>query len=442
MAAGQEVAQKLLSLWLEVAKSFELPVSTYMRKKVIKPDQGNVHVEGKVDDVSAERREVNIPWPKVFLGIALVATVAGALFATKTLAGIDKNIAAAKEAARPANIKITKITTPQCPDCFNVDDAIATLKKQNVSVGEEKAVAFDSSEGQSLIKQFRIERVPTYIVAGEVAKKSIEGFIKGNGEIKNGTFVFTKVNPIFLATDTKKEMGKVTATILTDPSCSQCLDPKLTVEAYKKAGIKITDQKEVVWNSLEGQQLISQYKITKVPTFLFSSDIDYYDSVKANWTRIGTVEQDKTYIARNLFLPYRDLDKGQILGLIDIIYLTDSTCLDCYDPIKVQKPILTQGFGVGFSSERTVDVNSGAGQSLKDKYKITKVPTILLSPGADEYAALKGVWKSVGTVETDGEYVFRDMTKIGSVTYKDLTSNQIIGQGQPTRTGTTHTPTQ
>lgn len=373
-----------------------------------------------------EPKEVNIPWPKIFLGLALIATVAGALFATKTLSSIDKNIAAAKEAARPANIKLTKITTPSCADCFNVDDAVATLKKQNVSVGEEKAVAFDSSEGQSLIKQLGVERVPTYIVTGEVTKSSLEGFIKSNGEIKNDAFVFTKVNPIFIATDTKKEMGKVTVTILTDSSCSQCLDPKLTIDSYKKAGIKITDEREITWNSLEGQRIVSQYKITKVPTFVLSSDVDFYDNVKNNWSQIGTVEQDKTYVARNLFLPYRDLEKGQILGLLDIIYLTDSTCTNCYDPIKVQKAILIQGYGVGFGSERTVDVNSGAGQSLKDKYKITKVPTILLSPTADKYVSLKGVWKNVGTVESDGFYVFREMQQLGNIVYKDLASNQII----------------
>ena len=413
-----------------------------MRKKVIKPDDGNEHIEGRIAHVDIEKKEVNIPWPKVFLGIALVATIAGAFFATKTLSETEKKIAEAKEAARPANVKIRKITAPNCSDCFDLDEAISTLKKQNVSVGEEKAVVFDSSEGQSLIKQFGIERVPTYIATGELAKKNLEEFIKSNGEIKNDTFVFTKVTPIFIATDTKKEMGKVTATILTDPSCSQCLDPKLTVEAYKKAGIKITDEKEVIWNSQEGQNLISQYKITKLPTFLFSSDIDFYDSVKSSWLRIGTVEQDKTYVVRNLFLPYRDLDKGQIVGLVDIIYLTDATCTNCYDLQKAQRPIVTQGFGVKFSSERTVDINSAEGQNLVNQYKITKVPTVLLSATADQYAQLKSVWPQVGTVETDGEYVFRDMTKIGSVTYKDLTSNQIIGQGQPTPTGTTHTPTQ
>ena len=375
-------------------------------------------------EVVAKEKELKVPWPKIFLTIALVATIAGALFSTKILAIINKNIAVAKEAAKPVTVKITKIITPNCNDCFNLDDALATFKKQNVSVGEEKTVVLDSSEGQSLIKQFGIERAPTYIATGEVTKKNLEGFIKSNGDIKNDTFVFTKVTPIFIDPETGKEMGKVTATVITDPSCSQCTDPKLTVEAYKKVGIEITEENELPWFSAQAQALIDQYKITKIPTFILSSEVDYYENVKSKWTGIGTVEQDGMYVARNLLLPYRDLVKGQILGLVDMVYLTDSTCPDCYDPIKVQKPIVTQGYGVGLSSERTVDVNSAEGKRLTSSYKIINIPTILLSSDADQYVNLKNVWKSVGTVETDGWYVFREMARLGNITYKDLATGK------------------
>lgn len=374
----------------------------------------------------------SIHWPKVVLSFSLLATVAGALFSTKTLTDVNKNIAAAKEAARPANVKIFKITTPNCQECFDVASAIAGFKKLNVKVEEEKTLVFDSPEASASIKQLAIKKVPTYFVTGEVTKNNMESFVKNNGEVKENTFIFTKITPTFIDTQTKQEMGKVTATIVSDPSCSQCIDPKLTIESFKKAGVKITNQRELVWNSNEGQQIINQYKITKLPTFILSSDIDLYDGVKSNWSNIGTVETDKTYVARNLFLPYRDLEKGQILGLVDLIYLTDSSCSDCYKVADVQKPILKQGYGVGIRSERTVDAFSVEGQGLIRKYKITRVPTILLSPEADQYVNLKNVWEDVGTVESDGWYVFTGFNQLGNVTYKDLTNNQVIRPpGQP-----------
>ena len=265
----------------------------------------------------------------------------------------------------------------------------------------------------------------------------MEAFVKGNGDIKNDTFVFTKLPPVFIDPVTKLEKGLVTAVVITDPSCTQCVDPKTMVESFKQTGVKVKDLKEFAWDSTDGQNIINQYKITKIPTLIFSSDIDLYDSVKSVWSKIGTVEKDKTYVARSLPLPYRDLTTGQIAGLVDITYLTDSSCPDCYDAKGVQKPILTNNYKVALRSEQTVDASSPEGQTLIAKYAITKVPTILMSPGIDQYASLKKVWTSVGTVETDGWYVFTALDQLGSITYKDLTKNQIIrpaGQPSPSPT--------
>lgn len=396
-----------------------------MRAKA-RPASGGeiIDIEKKTGQV--ETKAFNIPWPKVFLFVAVISTVVGALVATKTLAQTEKKIAEAKEMARPANVTLTKISVENCPDCFNVDDAIAAFKKQNVSVSEEKTLIATSDEAKSLVADLGIKRLPTYIVKGEVSKQSLEGFIKGNGEVKNDTFVFTGVTPLFINPENNQEMGKVSVTYVTDPSCSACLNPKLTIDAYKKAGVKVTEEKESAWSSPEGQKLIAQYKIEKLPTFILSPDVSYYPAIANSWQNIGTVESDGTYIARQLFLPYRDVAKGQIIGLVDTIYLTDSGCADCYKPQEVHKNILTQGFGVGIRSEQTVDINSSYGKSLVDKYKITQVPTLLISPEVKEYAGIQQVWPQVGTTESDGWYVFRQVSRLGTITYKDLASNQVI----------------
>lgn len=381
------------------------------------------------------KKELNIPWTKIFLTTALLATIIGALISTKTLIVINKNIAATKEAARPANVKIIKITAPNCKDCFNINDAVSGFKKLNIKAEEEKTLTFDSPEGRASIIKFAIKKVPTYLVTGEITKNNLENFIKSNGKIKDKTFIFTKVTPIFIDTATGQETGHVTATLITDLSCPQCIDLKPLVENFKKAGVKITDLKELAWNSQDAQNIINQYKITKIPTFIFSPEFDLYDA-KSGWPNFGTIEQDKTYVARNLPLPYRDLAKGQIVGFVDLIFLTDSSCTDCYKVQDVQKPILTKGYGVALRSERTVDVESLEGQSLITKYNITKVPTIILSPGIDQYSNIKNVWKSVGIVGSDGWYVFTGLNLLGNITYKDLTSNQVIKPAQPSTTPT------
>ncbi|MCL5797382.1 MAG: hypothetical protein M1366_01085 [Patescibacteria group bacterium] len=377
-------------------------------------------------DGQVKTKSLNMPWPKVFLVVAVVSTVIGAVVATKTLAQTDKKIAEAKEMARPANVTLTKIAVENCVDCFNIDDAIATFKKQNISIGEEKTFISTSPEAKSLIAELGIKRLPTYIVKGEIIKPSLEGFVKGNGEVKNDAFIFTGVTPLFIDPVSSKEVGKVSVTYLTDSSCSACINPKLTIDAYKKTGVKVIEEKEVSWSSAEGQRLIGHYKIEKLPTFILSSDVSFYPSIAGSWKNIGTVESDGTYIARQLFLPYRDVAKGQIVGLVDVIYLADSSCTDCYKPQEVHKNILTQGFGVGIRSEQTVDINSSYGKSLVGKYKIIQVPTLLISPEVKEYTGIKQVWPQVGTTESDGWYVFRQVARLGTVIYKDLASNQVI----------------
>lgn len=387
-------------------------------------DEKTIDIEKTDAPVGA--KSLNVPWPKVFLIVAVISTVVGAFVATKTLAQTEKKIAEAKEMARPANVTLTKIAVENCTDCFNIDDAITTFKKQNVSVGEEGTFLSTSAEAKTLIADLGIKRLPTYVAKGEVTKKNLEGFVKGNGEIKDNTFVFTGVTPLFIDPESNKEVGRVSVTYITDLTCSACINPKLTIDAYKKAGVKVTEEKEIPWSSPEGQRLIGQYKIEKLPTFILSADVSYYPSIKDSWQKIGTVESDGTYIARQLFLPYRDVTKGQIIGLVDTVYLTDSSCADCYKPQEVHKNILTQGFGVGIRSEQTIDINSSYGKSLVAKYKITQVPTLLISPEVKEYPGVIQVWPQVGTTESDGWYVFRQVARLGSVIYKDLTSNQVI----------------
>lgn len=375
---------------------------------------------------TGEVKELNIPWQKVFLWLALGSSVVGALVATKTLTQIEKTVADAREAAKPASISVVKIIAPDCTDCFAIDGALEELKKQSVNVTEERTVVFDAPEGRELIANLSIIRIPTYVVKGEITKKSIEGFLKANGEIRNDQFIFTKITPIFVDPNTKKQVGRVAVTYLTDTTCSQCVDLTLTVGAYKKVGVVIAEERSIPWDSPEGKNIISRYAVEKIPTFLLSSDIALYENVTSKWQGIGTVEQDGTYVARELPLPYRDLAQGKIVGLVDIIYLVDASCTECYKPEVTQREILVRGFGVGPRSEKTVDVATAAGQALVSKYKIIQVPTILLSPDADQYATLKSAWSQVGTVEPDAWYVFRKMEQLGTSTYKDLSTNQVV----------------
>lgn len=373
---------------------------------------------------------------KLFLAVALISAAIGALYIARASFNLDKKSAEAKEALRPANLEITIISTPNCLNCFNIDEAVADIEKQNIQVKERKNLVHNSEEAQDLIQKFAIKKVPTYIATGEITKKNIESFIKNNGEIQDSTFIFTKTTPVYIETANGQEMGGVKVSYLLDATCTQCIDLKRTIEAFKRAGVAVIEEKEFQWNSQGGKELIKKYKIELIPTFLLSSDIALYDSIIENWPNMGTVASDGTYIATKIPMPYRDVNKG-IVGLVDVIYLKDFSCAECYKSEEIHKRVLTQGFGVGFRSEKIIDSSSSSGKGLVKKYQITKVPTLLISPQVSEYENIKSVWSQVGTIEKDGWYVFRQMEQLGGVVYKDLSSNQII---RPSSTNSNETP--
>lgn len=362
----------------------------------------------------------------ILIGLALIISLLGLFLSTQSVFTLDRAIIDAKEAARPADIKIVKITASGCKECFDAEKAVAEFKKQNIKVLEEKTLNLDSPEAGAAISKLEIKKVPTFIATGEINKDNLSFYVKSKGEIKDGTFIFTKLIPLYLNPETSEEEGWVTASLILDPSCPKCANLRPSIENFKKSGVKIKEINEYAWNSFQGQTLISKYNLTKIPAFIFSPEFDLYTNVKNTWNNFGTIEEDKSYVARNVPFAYRDLEKGQILGLVDIIYLTDSSCPDCYKTEDMQKPILTRGYGVILNLERTVDSSSYEGRALIAKYGIEKIPTIILSPQAAEYSSLKNVWPNVGKVAEDGYYIFTNFAQLGKVVYKDLIQNSII----------------
>ncbi|MDP2750460.1 MAG: hypothetical protein Q8O89_06530, partial [Nanoarchaeota archaeon] len=100
----------------------------------------------------------------------------------------------------------------------------------------------------------------------------------------------------------------------------------------------------------------------------------------------------------------------------------DASCLTCYN-VSIHESIIS-GLGMKVVSQTKLDVNDVVAKELISKYNITKVPTIIISKDASDYTVMADVWPSVGTYESDGALVFRDVTMMG--TYRDLTTNSIV----------------
>jgi len=204
-------------------------------------------------------------------------------------------------------------------------------------------------------------------------------------------------------------------------SCADCFDVAQVENAIGQLNVK-TSEKTLDFASAEAKQLISKYGIKKIPTMLITGETG--KAAISFWSQIGTIESDGTLVMR-FGAPYVDTSSGMEIGKAELINIADKSCGACYN-VSMQENILKSSFGFVFSGIKVYDISSAEGTRLTSLYNITKVPTILISPDAKYYDGLQGIWKQVGTIESDGWYVFRDMKALNGAVYKDLSLNKIV----------------
>ena len=211
---------------------------------------------------------------------------------------------------------------------------------------------------------------------------------------------------------------------LKDSECGKCNDLTPLINQIKGAGVKIYEEKIIEPNSNEGKELIKKYNIGFAPTIILSKEASAYDIIQQAWLQIGSKEIDGNYVLRLVNPPFINLTTNMLRGLVNIVYLTDKSCLECYD-VNKHKEILTnqQSFAINLEKEETFDISDVRGKELIAKYNITQVPTVILSEEINVYPSSQ-VLKQFFSVEKDGSYVFRTTQSVG--TYKDLTTNQVV----------------
>ncbi len=214
----------------------------------------------------------------------------------------------------------------------------------------------------------------------------------------------------------------LTITVITAAECAECADITNYLDFIKSKNVNIVSTQEYTQTSSEAQQLIAQYRITKLPTLLVSGELTKDADLAAAFANLGTTENG-TFVMRNQMPPYRNLALDSIEGLVDVTYLTDRDCADCYD-VMMNRGILTGNYAMHIANEQTIDISDPEGAALVAQYNITKVPTFLLSNQTAVYQLLMSVWKNVGSIEPDSTYVFRSVEQLG--TYHDLESDAVV----------------
>ncbi len=223
-----------------------------------------------------------------------------------------------------ARLKLVIVTKKDCADCFDVNLFLDTLKQLGaVEVASTKTVYVDDSAGKKLVEKYKIEKVPTVLITGDLDKvnqqyqqlsgdtRELWSFL---GEVIDKTFVWRQVVPPYVEVATGNLKGKVSITYLSDTSCTNCYDVTLHGNALKNLGINVTNAKNVDVASDEGKNLIKQYGIELVPTVIIQGEVDQYQSIAQLWTTYGKVTDDGSYVFTKVdeMGTYRNLTTGKI----------------------------------------------------------------------------------------------------------------------------------
>ncbi len=359
-----------------------------------------------------------------YLIVALVIVVAIGLYFTLSVPIKEK---APAVVIPPKQVTLTVLGS-DCDDCFNISIATDFLKQQeNLNVTEIKEVSL--KEAKEMTEKYNITRMPALLITGEIENLTIPNF-----NAKEDALVFDQTPPPFYDVGAKRIKGKVTLIRLEDATCKECFDLDLVVDQMKQLGIKLVSEQTVDAKSTEGKELIETYKITIVPTLIFNKEALEYDVIRQVWSQVGT-EDDGKLVLRVISPPYVNVSTGKTEGLVEITYLVDETCTDCFNT-SVYKQLLTESFSMAFKKEEKTEVSSTKGQFLLKKYNITALPTVVISKEANSYPGFATAWLQVGTKEKDGNFVFRKVAILESYVkqtgakfvYKDLAATNTTEQ--------------
>ncbi len=319
-----------------------------------------------------------------------------------------------------------------CKECFNISIAVDFIQKQKtINVKETKELSIADSE--ELIKKYNITRLPAVVITGSTENLTIPNFDRAVDAL-----VFEKAPAPYYDVATKSIKGKVSVTVLEEPACKECFDVKLLTQQLELAGVKIVEQKTVEAKSEEGKQIITKYKITKVPTLIFSKDALDYEVITQVWEQVGTQEQDGMLVLRTINPPYINVSSGKTEGLVSLTIIADQNCTECYNA-SVIKELFQQNINLYFKTEETVDAASAKGKLMIKKYAIDVIPTVILSKEVKAYPNFEVAWEAVGTEEKDGMFVFRNVPMLENLfkqqeqtfAYKNLTSGEVVTSSIP-----------
>ncbi len=269
---------------------------------------------------------------------------------------------------------------PVCSGCENttyIMEKISSNKRINIV---EHRIITEMEMLKNISIKYNITKLPAIIIKAEnISKISVSGFEK-----RGDAFVYETTKIPYYDLRSEQEVGKVRIITFNYDKCDVCMDINQIILYLNQSGVYIESIKE--GNAEE-------FGIKKLPSLAFSDDILAYRGIVlsiSEYLNITTIN-GKRYFVFEPFPPYYDVDKERIIGKVNLIYVVNNTCENCYD-VTIHKQVL-QRLGIYIENE-TYKKYDELNEDIKEKISI--IPTVVVEGDLFAYRNLESVLKQVG----------------------------------------------
>jgi hypothetical protein len=252
----------------------------------------------------------------VLLGLVIAVNSIVMFFFTTT---VNAKLGEAVELVEPQTGEVILVLPENCPNCGNLSAEKSALLAENIVPSDDKVLFANSEEGKALVDAFALRSLPALIFRSEEKIKDhlAASFGSDAWRVEERAVVWEKKQPPYVDVASKNIAGLVDVVYITDKSCQKCYNVvEVQRPILQRFGVAMRSEKTVDMSSEEGRRLIATYGISSVPTMILSSEAESYPVLKSVWGQVGTVEEDKTHVFRDLGalgMTYKDMQTGRIV---------------------------------------------------------------------------------------------------------------------------------
>lgn len=213
------------------------------------------------------------------------------------------------------------INDKTCEECEDLSLHIQNIKQSGVIIEEEELLDASDEKAKEWIAKLNILKLPVLLISDDIDIYPISDNMQQSGLSAKDGYYLVESNPPYVDVATGNIRGLVTLTMIEDQSCEECYDVNLHKQIIGRMGLALKNEKTIDINSIEGVQIRTNYNLEKVPTIMLNGDVGVYEGFNNVWQKVGTIEDDGTYIFRNVELLgkntiYKELTTGKIIGLV------------------------------------------------------------------------------------------------------------------------------